>query len=199
MMTPQFLFDVASPNAYLVHRVLPEVEARSGRWFDYVPVLLGGLFKLSGNRAPMVAFAEVPKKLDYERLEFHRFMDRHGIDNFRWNPDFPVNSVMAMRTVCAAKEEERADLAEALFHFMWEEPRKLDDPERLHASLAEAGLDADRLIEATADQAVKDRLRAHTEAAYEKGAFGVPAFLLGDDLYFGKDRLGQVEEALAQR
>ena len=86
---PVFYFDFASPNAFMAHRVLPRIESRTGLWFDYTPVLLGGIFKLSGNQAPMAAFASVPLKLAYERRESERFLGRHGIAGFRMNPHFP--------------------------------------------------------------------------------------------------------------
>ena len=195
-----FYFDFASPNAYLAHRVIPGIEARTGRRFHYVPVLLGGLFKLSGNQAPMLAFAGVPNKLAYERREMARFIEKHGLTAFRMNPHFPVNTLALMRGAVAAEAEEVFEpYVEAMFHYMWEEPRKLDDPAVLGETLAEAGLPAERLIARAQEQPVKDRLLANTQQAYESGAFGIPSFLVGDELWFGKDRLPDVEEALALR
>lgn len=198
-MDPIFYFDFASPNAYLAHRVIPGIEARTGARFRYVPVLLGGLFKLSGNQAPMVAFAGVPNKLAYERREMERFVARHGLTAFRMNPHFPVNSLAMMRGAVAAQAEGVfTPYVEAMFRFMWEEPRKLDDPAVLAATLAEAGLPAERLLARSADADVKARLLAETEDAHRRGAFGIPTFRLGDELYFGKDRLRDLEEALFQ-
>jgi 2-hydroxychromene-2-carboxylate isomerase len=195
---PLFWFDFGSPNAYLAHRVLPAVEARTGIRFRYVPVLLGGLFKLTGNRAPMLAYAEVPAKLAYERREMERFIARHGLTRFRMNPHFPVNTLALMRGAVAAEAEGLlAPYTEAMFHFMWEEPRKLDDPAMLAATLEEAGLPAALLLERAADREIKDRLAANTQAAYEQGAFGIPSFLVGGELWFGKDKLPDVEEAIA--
>lgn len=197
-MNPRFLFDFASPNCYLAHKVIPGIEARTGAKFDYVPALLGGLFKLSGNQAPMLAFAGIPNKLAYENLEFRRFIAKHGIHDFRMNPHFPVNTLMLMRGLVAAElEDVMPAYIEAGLHFMWEEPRKMDDPAIFAATLAEAGLPAERLIALSQEQAVKDRLVANTQAAFEAGAFGLPSFFVGDDLWFGKDRLRDVEEALA--
>ena len=198
-MRPLFYFDFASPNAYLAHRVLPEIEARTGARFAYVPVLLGGLFKLSGNRAPMIAFADIPNKLAYERREMERFIAKHQLTAFRMNPHFPVNTLMLMRGAVAAQMEDVFEpYVEAMFHFMWEEPRKLDDASVLAATLKDAGLPADRLQARLQDQVVKDRLAANTQAAYERGAFGIPSFIVGTELYFGKDRLRDVEEAIMQ-
>ncbi len=193
-MTPIFYFDFGSPNAYLAHRVLPEVEQRSGVRFSYVPVLLGGLFKLANNRSPIVAYADVPKKLAYEHLEMARFVKRHRLSQFRMNPFFPVNTLALMRGAVAADAENVLPAyVETMFHFMWEEPRKLDDPAVLAATLSEAGLPAERLMEASQQQAIKDRLAANTQEAFGKGAFGVPTFLVGAELFFGKDRLRDVE------
>lgn len=197
-MNPVFLYDVASPNAYFVHRVIPEVEGRLGRRFDYRPVLLGGLFKLSGNQAPMVANAGVPNKMAYDWLEIRRFIARHRLTKFIMNPHFPVNTLGAMRVAVAAEGEGLAEpVAEALFHYMWEDPRNLGDPAGLARALADAGLPAERLIAASGEEAVKQQLMANTAEAHARGAFGLPSFLVGDELYFGKDRLRDVEESVA--
>ena len=197
-MNPVFLFDVASPNAYFVHRVIPEVEGRLGRKFDYRPVLLGGLFKLSGNQAPMIADAGVPNKLAYGLLEIERFIARHRLTKFKMNPHFPVNTLGAMRVAVAAEAEGLAEpVIEALFHHMWEDPRNLGDPADLARALGDAGLPAERLIAASGEEAVKQKLVANTADAHERGAFGIPSFLVGNALYFGKDRLRDVEEAAA--
>ncbi len=201
-MNPVFLYDFASPNAYFVHRVIPEVEGRLGQRFEYRPVLLGGLFKLSGNQAPMITNAGVPNKMAYDWLEIDRFIARHGLTRFKMNPHFPVNSLNAMRVAVAA-EVESGELAEpvveALFHFMWEDPRNLADPAELARALNDAGLPAERLMALSGDAAVKQKLMDNTADAHTRGAFGLPSFLVGDDLYFGKDRLRDVEEAVAAR
>jgi 2-hydroxychromene-2-carboxylate isomerase len=195
-MTPIFLFDFGSPNAYLAHRVLPQIEARTGVRFDYLPILLGGLFKLTGNQSPITAYAQIPAKLAYENLEMQRFIRRHDIP-FRMNPHFPINTLGLMRGAVAAQAEGvAAPYVETIFRFMWEAPRNLGDAGTFKSALAEAGLPAERLLARMQDQAVKDRLMANTQFAFERGAFGAPSFLVGDDLYFGKDRLAQVEDAI---
>lgn len=194
---PIFYFDFGSPNAHLAHRVLPGIEQRTGVRFRYVPVLLGGLFKLTGNQAPMLAFAGIPHKLAYERLEMQRFIARHELTAFRMNPHFPVNTLQLMRlAVAAVADDILPAYAEAMFHFMWEEPRKLDDPAVIAATLAEAGLPVDRLIARAQEPDIKAALLANTQAAYDHGAFGIPSFMVGDALYFGKDRLTDVEAAI---
>lgn len=197
MTDATFWFDFASPNAYLVHRVIPAIEARTGATFHYVPTLLGGLFKLTGNQAPMIAFAGIPNKLAYERREMERFIARHGLTQFRMNPHFPVNTLALMRCAVAAEAEGMlADYTEAMFHYMWEEPRKLDDPEVLAATIAEAGLPAERLLARAQEAEIKARLVANTDDAHAKGAFGIPSFMVDGELWFGKDKLHEVEAAM---
>ena len=197
-MDPIFYFDFGSPNAYFAHRVIPGIEKRTGARFRRVPVLLGGLFKLSGNQAPMVAFAGVQNKLAYERRETERFVARHGLTAFRMNPHFPINTLALMRGAVAAEMEGVFDsYVEAMFRFMWEEPRKLDDPSVVLRTLDDAGLPGERLLARAQEQAVKEKLAANTQAAYEHGAFGIPSFLVGHDLYFGKDRLRDVEDEIS--
>jgi 2-hydroxychromene-2-carboxylate isomerase len=197
MTDATFWFDFASPNAYLVHRVIPKIEARTGAKFHYVPTLLGGLFKLTGNQAPMIAFAGIPNKLAYERREMERFIARHGLTQFRMNPHFPVMTLALMRCAVAAEAEGLLPAyTEAMFHYMWEEPRKLDDPEVLAATIAEAGLPADRLLARAQEPEIKARLMANTDDAFAKGAFGIPSFMVDGELWFGKDKLHEVEAAM---
>jgi 2-hydroxychromene-2-carboxylate isomerase len=195
---PVFLFDFGSPNAYLAHRVIPGIEQRTGVRFRYMPVLLGGLFKLTGNQAPMLAFAGVPAKLAYERKEMERFIARHGL-NFQMNPHFPVNTLALMRGAVAAEAEGVADdYIEAMFHFMWEEPRKLDDLDVLAATLSEAGLPTERLLARAQTAEIKEQLTANTGKAFDHGAFGIPSFIVEGELYFGKDKLDTVEYELGR-
>jgi 2-hydroxychromene-2-carboxylate isomerase len=197
MDDPVFYFDFGSLNAYLAWRLLPGIEQRTGARFEQVPVLLGGIFKATGNRSPVEAFAGVPAKLAYEFREIDRFVARHGLDEFQMNPHFPINTLQLMRGAVAAEAEDVFDAyVAAIYHFMWEDPRQLDDPAVLEAALEEAGLPAEELIELSGDQAVKDQLAANTRQAVEEGVFGLPAFIVGGELWFGKDRLREVEEAI---
>ena len=197
MANAEFLFDFASPNAYLAHRVLPQVETRTGVKFTYTPVLLGGLFKLTGNQAPMFAFAGVPNKLAYEMLELRRFIARHQLSAFQMNPFFPVNTLMIMRAAVAAEMDGvLPQYVEAVFHHMWEAPKKMDDPAVAAEALTSSGLDAERLLARGQEHEVKKKLMANTEAAAQRGAFGIPSFFIGDELYFGKNTLRDVEDAL---
>jgi 2-hydroxychromene-2-carboxylate isomerase len=197
MTNVEFHFDFGSPNAYLAHRVIPEVERRTGAKFEYVPVLLGGVFKLTGNRSPSEAFAGITNKLDYERCETERFLQRHAITDFRRNPFFPVNTLRVMRGAIAAQRLgvfER--YVEAMYRHMWSEPKQLDDPAVWQAALRESGFDAPRFGELVQDAAVKTQLIENTERSVARGTFGSPTFFVGDDIFFGKDRLRDVEEAI---
>lgn len=196
--TVEFLFDFGSPNAYLSWRALAPILARTGARLELRPVLLGGLFKLTNNRSPMEAFGEVKGKLAYENLETRRFVARHGLAAFQMNPHFPVNTLLIMRGLVAAQRAGVAEAyVEAVLAAMWEQGLKMDDPAVVAEVLTAAGLDAQGLLAATQDPAVKGELMAATEAAAARGAFGIPTFFVGEEMFFGKDRLGQVEEALS--
>ena len=197
MPTPRFLFDFGSPNAYLSHRVIPAIEARTGVRFTYEPVLLGGIFKATGNRSPVEAFGGIKNKLEYEGLETRRFIARHGLTKYAHNPHFPVNTLAIMRGAVAAQTLDVFEAyVETVFVAMWERGLKMDDPAVVAATLNEAGLPAEKLLALTQDPAVKDRLMANTTAAVEAGVFGIPSFFVGEEMWFGKDRLRDVEEAI---
>jgi 2-hydroxychromene-2-carboxylate isomerase len=197
-MTPVvFYFDFGSPNAYLAHRVIPVIEARSAARFDYQPILLGGVFKLTGNRSPAEAYRDIRNKLAYEARETQRFVARHGLSAYRMNPHFPVNTLKMMRGAVAAQRlGVFAAYVEACFAAMWERGLKMDDPTIFEQALTEAGLDAGALGALCEDGTVKQALIDNTEAAVAAGAFGSPTFIVGGELYFGKDRLRDVEEAV---
>lgn len=200
MTDPIFYFDFGSPNAYLSWRVLPAIEARTGVRFRQIPALLGGIFKATGNQSPMMAYADIPAKLAYERRELDRFVVKHRLAEFRMNPHFPVNTLMLMRGAVAAEAEGVFDrYVAAAWHYMWEDPRKMDDPRTFGAAFAEAGLPVDRIADRAQMQGTKDALMAQTQAALDHGVFGLPAFVVDGELWFGKDRLGEVEEAIGAR
>ena len=199
MTQVEFHFDFGSPNAYLAHKLILGIEQRSGAAFVYVPILLGGVFKLTNNAAPMVQFKDVKNKLAYQRLEFQRFIDKHGLKQFRWNPHFPVNTVQIMRgAIVAQMDGTLMPYVDAVFHHMWEAPKKMDDPAVIRAALEESGIDAARILARVQDQDVKDALLRNTEASVARGSFGAPTFFVGDEMYFGKDRLRDLEEAIAR-
>jgi 2-hydroxychromene-2-carboxylate isomerase len=196
----EFLFDFGSPNAYLSHLVIPGIEKRQQVKFEYVPILLGGVFKLTNNRSPAESNAGIKNKSEYQHLEIDRFVRRHGITRYRFNPFFPVNTLMIMRGAVAARTlgifERYVD---EMFRHMWGDPKKLDDPAVLRAALLESGLPAERLFELVQTPAVKEALLAETQRAVDRGTFGSPTFFVDGEIYFGKDRLRDVEEAIAAR
>ena len=193
----EFHFDFGSPNAYLSHLVIPEIEERTGVAFDYVPVLLGGVFKLTNNRSPAESLAGIKNKPEYERLETERFISRHGITAYRRNPFFPVNTLAIMRGAVAAQRlGVFARYVDEVYRHMWAEPKKMDDPDVLRAALAESKLDTERLLALAQTAEIKEELRANTERSVARGTFGSPTVFVGDEIFFGKDRLRDVEEAI---
>ena len=199
-MNVTFWYDFGSPNAWFAHHVIPGIEARTGATFTHVPVLLGGIFKATGNQAPFAAFSGVPAKIAYMNHEMARFMRRHGLQRFTMNPHFPLNTLALMRGAVAAESLGLlGPYNETMFRFMWETPRKLDDPAVLAETMAEAGLPAEQLLALSQQSAVKDRLVANTQAAVESGVFGIPSFRFGDELFFGKDSLADLEADLNER
>ena len=199
MAEVQFLFDFGSPNAFLVHRVIPGIEQRTGVRFTYVPILLGGLFKLTGNQSPASAFAGIKNKPEYNRLEMERFLARQAITDFVFNPYFPVNTLQLMRGAVAARElGVFGRYVDTIFDAMWTEGLDMGQPELVAATLEAAGLPVEQLIAQSQAPQIKQRLLDNTQTAFERGAFGSPSFLVGDELYFGKDRLREVEEEIVR-
>jgi 2-hydroxychromene-2-carboxylate isomerase len=199
MSNIEFHFDFGSPNAYLSHLVIPGIERRTGAKFDYVPVLLGGVFKLTGNRSPAETLVGIKNKPEYEKLETRRFIERHGITAFRSNPFFPVNTLVLMRAAVAARKlgifERYVD---EVYRHMWSDPKKLDDPAVLRAALLGSDLDGEQLLALAQTQEVKDELLANTQQSVDRGTFGSPTFFVGEQIFFGKDRLRDVEEAIVR-
>lgn len=196
--TVEFHFDFGSPNAYLSHRAIPDIEKRTGATFKYVPVLLGGVFKLTNNASPMVQFKDVPIKLAYQRLEMERFIRKHGMTKFRLNPHFPVNTVQIMRGAVAAEMDGKlAPYVEVVYRAMWEDGLKMDDPQVIKTAIDAGGIDGARILARIQDQDVKDTLLKNTEGSVKRGTFGSPMFYVGDEPFFGKDRLRDVEEEIA--
>ena len=195
----EFHFDFGSPNAYLAHLVVPEIEKRTGAKFEYVPILLGGVFKLTNNRSPAESMSGIKNRLEYEELERQRFVRRHAITRFTFNPFFPVNTLLIMRGAVVAQLEGVFDrYVDEVVRHMWAEPKKMDDPEVVRAALEQSGLNASALLARTQEPAVKDRLLKNTEASVARGAFGSPTFFVGSEIFFGKDRLRDVEEELVR-
>jgi len=194
------MFDFGSPNAFLSHEAIPAIEKRTGVKFEYVPILLGGIFKATNNRSPGEAFAGIKNKLEFHQLETERFIRRFGVTPFTWNPFFPVNTLQLMRAAVAAQfEGTLARYVEAAFHHMWVEPKKMDDPEVAIKALTGSGIDAAKLFSRAQEQDVKSRLVDNTQKAVERGAFGSPTFFVGNEMFFGKEQLREVEELISAR
>jgi 2-hydroxychromene-2-carboxylate isomerase len=192
-----FIFDFASPNAYLAFHVLKNICAGQSARMNVIPCLLGGIFKLSNNQAPMIAFGNIKGKMQYELLETDRFIEKHGLTRFKFNPHFPVNTLTVMRGLIAAEMENVKDrYIDACLKAMWEDGEKMDDPAIIRRVLDAAGLDGESILARCADAGVKQKLMDNTQAAVDRGAFGIPTFYVGKEMFFGKDRLEQVETLL---
>jgi 2-hydroxychromene-2-carboxylate isomerase len=193
----EFQFDFGSPNAYLAELAIPSIERRTGVKFEYVPVLLGGIYKATGNMSPADSLRGIKNKPEYQALEIQRFVRRHNITSFRLNPFFPVNTLMLMRGVVAAQFEGMFEpYFRAAYHHMWEEPKKMDDLEVFRAAFKSSGIDIDRLIARAQQDDVKKRLIDLTTDAVNRGVFGSPTFFVGKEMFFGKDQLRDVEEEI---
>jgi len=196
----EFHFDFGSPNAYLAHLVIPEIEKRQGVKFEYVPVLLGGVYKATGNMSPSDSLRGIKNKAEYNALETERFLRRHRITKFQPNPFFPVNTLMLMRGVVAAQLEGLFEpYFRAAYHHMWVEPKKMDDPQIFRDAFLSSGVDIDRLIARAQQDDVKKKLIENTGNAVARGEFGSPTFFVGDEMFFGKDRLREVEESIVEQ
>ncbi|WP_374472868.1 2-hydroxychromene-2-carboxylate isomerase [Phenylobacterium sp.] len=190
--TLEFLFDFGSPASYLAYKAMPAIVERTGARIDYVPVLLGGVFKDTGNASP----ATIPAKGRWMNADLARWAARRGTV-FNRNPHFPINTLHLMRGAAGLKDDARfAAYLQAVFEAMWADPRNLGDPAEMAPVLARAGVSPDEFLGFQSDEAVKARLKADTEAAVARGMFGAPTFFVDGELYFGQDRLDFVEEAL---
>jgi len=196
----EFLFDFGSPNAYLSHLVIPQIEARTGVKFTYVPVLLGGVFKATNNVSPAVSLQGIKNKPQYTQLETKRFLAQHKITNYAPNPFFPVNTLTIMRgAVFAQRQGYFEKYVDEVYRHMWAQPKKMDDPAIIAAALNESGLPSDAILAGTQDPDVKQQLIANVDDAVARGVFGSPSFFVGTELYFGKDRLRDVTEEIERQ
>ena len=196
--TVEYILDLAAPNGYLAWYPLKDIAARTGAQLVVTPVFLGGMHKLTGNAPPMMRDADVKGKVPYAALEFRRFLDRHGMDRFSMHPDLPFNSILLQRLLVAADDEaQRQALVDALQPAVWEQNIDCRDAAVVGTVLADAGFDARALLERTQDDEVKQKLVANTSSAVERGAFGIPTFFVGDEMWFGKERLDQLESYLS--
>jgi 2-hydroxychromene-2-carboxylate isomerase len=197
-VAPQFLFDFGSPNAYLSHEAIPAIERRTGAKFEYVPILLGGIFKATNNRSPAESLAGIKNKREFQALETERFIKRFQVEPYTWNPFFPVNTLNLMRAAVAAQIEGVFEqYVDAAFHHMWVEPKKMDDPEVAMKAFTASGLTPEKLFARAQEPEVKAKLIENTQSAVERGAFGAPTFFVGREMFFGKEQLREVEELVS--
>lgn len=200
----ELIFDFVSPNAYLIWGPLRDVVKRTGAELDITPVFLGGMHKLTGNAPPMIRNKDVKGKVEYDALEMRRFIAKHGLTKFKLHPKFPFNSISLQRLLIAAEQDGRAvQFIEAMLPKVWEEGVDITDPETLAATLADIGFDAADMMSRIQTDEVKQKVFANTEDAVERGAFGIPTMYVGPkdgetEMFFGKERLGQIEELLEQ-
>ena len=200
MATLDFYYDFGSPNAYFAWKALQDVSGRTGLKIIMHPVLIGGIFKSTSNQPPWQAFGNVPNKMKYMQLEIQRFVKDHELTDFKFNSAFPVNTLLAMRGAIAAQQADVHDTYyPAVFNAIWEEDKNISQPEILAKVLNDAGMDGEALVTATQTSEVKQGLMEATQACVDRGAFGLPTFFLGDDIYFGKDRVWQIERAVSQK
>jgi|TARA_B100001093_G_scaffold364057_1_gene348855 2-hydroxychromene-2-carboxylate isomerase len=194
-MKVDFIFDVASPNMYFCHKLIPDFETRTGVEFEYIPCLLGGIMKLSGNQPPFVAFAEIPNKNKYQFIEIERFIKQHQLTEFKFNSNFPMNTVQIQRGSLAAQELGIFDeYLEIVLEAMWEKNLNLADIDIFQSTLSNNNIDTGSIMEIITSQDCKDKLISNTSDAVDRGAFGVPTFFFEDQIFFGKDHLHQLEE-----
>jgi len=191
--TLEFYFDFGSPTAYLAHKRLGQLSKQYGLQVRYMPMLLGGVFKATGNTSPVT----IPAKGKYMlEQDLPRFARRYGVP-LNFNPHFPINTLNLMRGAIAA---ERLGCMEAYinlaFDAVWVQEKNMGDPDVVSQVLSEAGLDAGRLMALSQDPEVKAELVADTEAAVARGVFGAPTLFLDGAMYFGQDRLDFIEDAI---
>ena len=194
----ELIFDFVSPNAYLAWYPLKDMASRVGATIEVTPVFLGGMHKLTGNAPPFMRDADVKGKNEYAMLEMNRFIAKHELTKFKMNPKFPFHSVQLLRMLLTLDQEKRVALIETLVPAIWEDGLDVSDMDALGKVLTDAGWDAKALLEATQDPAVKQVLIDNTDNAVERGAFGIPTMFVDGEMYFGKERLGQIEEQLSQ-
>ena len=199
-MIVDFIYDVATPNGYLAHKVIPEFEDRTHVKFNYIPCLAGGIFKLTNNTPPLIANADVKNKSDYFFIEMNRFIQKHKINQFKNNSYFPQNSLLIQRGAIAAQQLNIfKEYVDCTMSGMWEKDLNIQDKDVLKQALQEDGIDYKAIFNIIETKECKDQLIANTSWAVEKGAFGIPTFFIDDQIFFGKDHMYQLEEYISSK
>lgn len=195
--TIELIFDFVSPNAYLIWQPLKALAEKHGATIAITPAFLGGMHKLTGNAPPFIRDADVKGKNEYAMLELGRFVKKHGLSKFKMNPHFPFNTITLLRMLIALEPARRAEFIELLLSPIWEDGLDVTDADTLGKILQDGGFDAADLFAKTQDAAIKQALIDNTENAVARGAFGIPTMYVDGELYFGKERLGQIDEQLS--
>ena len=197
LKTIELIFDFVSPNAYLIWQPLKALAEKHGATIEITPAFLGGMHKLTGNAPPFIRDAAVKGKNEYAMLELGRFVQKHRLAKFKMNPHFPFNTITLLRMLVALEPGKRAGFIETLLPAIWEQGLDVTDSETLGKILQDGGFDAAALLARTQDPAIKQALIDNTENAVARGAFGIPTIYIDGEMYFGKERLGQIEEQLS--
>lgn len=189
-MKIEFHYDFGSPNSYLVHKVIPKISKDQGIEFTYVPILLGGVFKATNNVSPAVSLQGIRNKPEYQSIETRRFCDQYEIQPQVSNPNFPVNTLKMMRgAVFAQQKDYSAEYINAMYKAMWEQAQKMDEEDIIEKALADADLPVSEIMDGMTKSEVKQQLISNTKASVDRGTFGSPTFFVGEEIYFGKDKL----------
>ncbi|MEC7368095.1 MAG: 2-hydroxychromene-2-carboxylate isomerase [Pseudomonadota bacterium] len=199
-MQIEFHFDFGSPNAYLSHLVIPQLEQRTGVSIKYLPVLLGGVFKATNNVSPAVSMQGIKNKGEYAQIETQRFVSRHNITAYNRNPFFPVNTLQIMRGAVYADQNGFLDTyVNEIYHHMWSDPKKMDDPQVMADALTSSGLPTEDILAGIQDADIKKGLITNTERSVAMGTFGSPTFFVDSEIFFGKDKLDEFESLIKSR
>ena len=194
MKSFDFIYDFGSPNVYLMHKIMGQIEQRSGAKANYIPVLLGGIFKLTDNKPPLVQFDGIKGKIAYERRVMRRFIEKYDI-HFQFNPHFPVMTTAIMRGALFAQNKDYyTRYLDVVFDAVWQHGLKMDDPEVIETTLKNADLPAAEIMTGAQQDIIKKGLFATTQEAVDRGAFGAPMMFVGDEPFFGKDSVEEMIE-----
>ncbi|MGB3740179.1 MAG: 2-hydroxychromene-2-carboxylate isomerase [Pontixanthobacter sp.] len=196
--TVELIFDIVSPNAYFAYWPLKDIAAKHGADLIVTPVFLAGMHKLTGNAPPFIRDAEVKGKNEYAMLEMNRFIAAHGFSDWTLNPNFPFNSVLIQRLLCTLEGTERLRAIDTLLPAVWHDGVDATNAEAVGAAMHEAGFPAADILNRTREPAIKQALMDRTQFAVDRGAFGIPTIWVGSEMFFGKERLAQIDAELAR-
>ena len=195
----EFYYDFGSPNSFLAHCVIDKIEKKTGYKALYKPVLLGGIFRLTNNQPPLIAFKNVKNKILYIKKEINRFVKNHKI-KYRMNDNFPLRTVEMMRaSVFLENSSHYKEFINTIFFHIWTEPKKMDDYETFKKIIRKSKLPEKEIIDAIKTDNIKNKLKEYTDRAVEKGIFGLPSFVIDKELFFGKNSIYDLEKYLISK